>query len=179
MSRETGSTFALLVEALAAELARCDGRAAGLVEEADPRTTYELLADWERVCGLPGPCSHLYETVQERREAVVLAVTALGGASRAYFEEVAASLGVAATVEEFPPFRADYSSAGDPVAEHPDWAHTWMLRGPEVVVRPFRAGRGVAGERLRTWGHARLECEINRLKPAHTLALFAYGAEEA
>lgn len=179
LSREPDSTFANLVEALAAELARCDGRAGDLVEEADPRTTYELLADWERVCGLPGPCSHLYATVQERREAVVLALTALGGASRAYFEEVAATIGVAATVEEFPPFRADYSAAGDAAADHPDWAHTWMLHGPEVVVRPFRAGQGVAGERLRTWGHERLECEINRLAPAHTIVLFAYGEEEA
>lgn len=177
-SGDTTSTWYSLVAALARGLARLDGRADDLVEEADPRTTYELLEDWERVCGLPGDCSHLYVTVQERREAVELTVTALGGASAAYFEEVAATIGVEATVEEFPPFRADYSAAGDPVADHEDWAFTWRMRGPEVVVRPFRVGQGVAGERLRTWGHERFECEINRIAPAHTIVLFAYGDEE-
>jgi uncharacterized protein YmfQ (DUF2313 family) len=39
----------------------------------------------------------------------------------------------------------------------------------------FRAGLSAAGERLRTWGNDTLECKLNQLKPAHTIALFAYG----
>ncbi len=87
--------------AMAKEISRVDGRADDLLNELDPRTASELLTDWERVCGLPGKCSQPSETVQERREACHLVVTAQGGQSPAYYEEVAAALGIKASVEEF------------------------------------------------------------------------------
>ena len=50
------STWVKLLDGLAQELERVDSRAAALIRESDPRQALELLADWERVCGLPGDC---------------------------------------------------------------------------------------------------------------------------
>lgn len=55
--REPGSRLSRLLEAPAAELARIEGRAVALLDEADPRLTAEMLTDWERAFGLPNPCA--------------------------------------------------------------------------------------------------------------------------
>ncbi|MNJ68827.1 hypothetical protein D3C77_651150 [compost metagenome] len=83
-------------------------------------------------------------------------------------------LGYTITIEEFRPFRAGLAAAGDALTNG-GWAFTWRVHAPEVAVIPFRAGLSAAGEQLRAWGNDTLECKINQLKPAHTVALFAYG----
>jgi uncharacterized protein YmfQ (DUF2313 family) len=170
------SVYAGLLLAMADELARVDGRAEDVLDELDPRTALEMLVDWERVCGLPGACSTGAETIRQRREAVHLVITAQGGQSPAYYEEVAAALGVAIAVEEFHPFRAGASVAGDPLTND-SWTHVWRVRGPEETIKPLVAGGGAAGDALASWGNDLLECHIKRLASAHTLVTFAYGEE--
>ena len=55
------------------------------------------------------------------------------------------------------------------------WQFVWQVNAPEASIVEFDAGRSSAGEPLRSWGNELLECVINRLKPAHTYVLFAYG----
>jgi len=173
--RDPGTTLHDLLDGMSIEFARLDGRGGALPWEANPSTTAELLPDWERVAGLPDKCSGiLEETLQGRRNALLTKLTSTGGQSAEYFIELAASLGYTVTIEVFRPFRAGASLAGDPLTNGP-WAFTWLIRAPEVSVTEFRAGMSAAGERLRTWGNDTLECKINQLKPAHTVALFAYG----
>lgn len=173
--REAGTTLHDLLDGMSIELSRVDGRGEVLPNEANPATTSEMLSDWERVAGLPDKCSGvLEETLQGRRNALLTKLTSTGGQSAAYFIELAASLGYTVTIEVFRPFRAGWSAAGDALTNGP-WAFTWLIRAPEVSVTEFRAGLSAAGERLRTWGNDTLECKINQLKPAHTIALFAYG----
>ncbi|MNJ39675.1 hypothetical protein D3C77_345530 [compost metagenome] len=134
-----------------------------------------MLADWERVAGLPDKCAGTLEsTVQGRRNALLAKLTATGGQSKAYFIAIAAALGYEITIEEFRPFRAGRSTAGD-VLTNGDWMFTWRVRAPEVTVIPFRAGRSAAGEQLRAWGNDTLECKIRQRSPAHTVVLFAYA----
>lgn len=170
------SIWAMLLLAMADELSRADGRIDDLLTELDPRTSLELLPDWERVCGLPGPCSRALATIHERREAVHLVLTAQGGQSRAYYEEAAATIGVPANVEEFKPFRAGQSSAGDALTNEP-WTHTWCMRGPKETIKSFTAGGSSAGDPLASWGNDSFECHMSRIAPAHTLLIFAYGEE--
>lgn len=173
--RERGTTLETLLDGMAQELARIDERGEELIVEANPRTTSELLSDWERVAGLPDKCSGTLETtLQGRRQVLLSKLAGTGGQSVAYFIGVAASLGYEVTIEEFRPFRAGMSVAGDSLTNG-DWVFTWRVRAPEVTIITFRAGLSVAGEALRTWGNDTLECKINQLKPAHSLALFAYG----
>ncbi|WP_458368707.1 YmfQ family protein [Pseudomonas mandelii] len=173
--RDPGTTLHDLLDGMSIELARVDARGSVLPQEANPSTSAEMLADWERVAGLPDKCSGvLEETLQGRRNALLTKLTSTGGQSAAYFIELAASLGYVVTIEVFRPFRVGRSRVGDALTNGP-WAFTWLVRAPEVSVTSFRVGRSAVGERLRTWGNDTLECKLNQLKPAHTLAIFAYG----
>lgn len=173
--REAGTTLHDLLDGMSIELARVDARGNALPLEANPSSTVELLTDWERVAGLPDKCSGtLEETIQGRKQALLAKLTSTGGQSIAYFTELAAALGYEVTIEEFRPFRAGLSRAGDALTNGA-WMFTWRVRAAATAIISFRAGMSVAGERLRTWGNDTLECKINQLKPAHTVALFAYG----
>ena len=91
--RDAESNLGRLLHSLAEELARIDARGGDLINEADPRTAFELLSQWEKVCGLPDECSALSETLAARRGAVLAKLTALGGQTPDYFIELAATLG--------------------------------------------------------------------------------------
>lgn len=172
--RDPDSTLGRTLAALAEELARVDARALDLLDEADPRTAYELLPDWEKTCGLPDACAGLGASLQERRAAVVARVTHRGGQSPAYFQGLAASLGYAATVSEHQPFRAGQGRAGDPVYG-PDWIFAWRVTTAQTAPRAlFRAGQSAAGERLASWGLEPLECAVRAAAPAHTHVIFSY-----
>lgn len=164
-----------LLHGMADELARLDGRGVDLLREILPSTTVELLTDWERVAGLPDRCNgELEETLQGRRATLLSKLSSGGGQSPQYFIDVAAALGFEITITEFRPFRAGWSSAGDPLTNG-DWVFYWRVNAPEETIVSFRAGLSRAGEPLRSWGNELLECKINTLKPAHTIVLFAYG----
>ena len=165
-----------MLGALAAELARVDGRVRQLVDEDDPRIAAELLLDWERVAGLPDTCVALSgqnQSIAQRRAARVARLTMLGGQSKAYFIALAASLGYTVTITEFRPFRAGQSRSGDPVATN--WQFAWQVNAPLNTVTPFRAGNAVAGDQVNSWGNKLLECVLSRFKPAHTTVVFAYS----
>jgi uncharacterized protein YmfQ (DUF2313 family) len=180
--REEGSVLMQLVRALADELARVDGRASDLFEEADPRTALELLRRWEDVAGLPDACVPAPGSIGERQAAVHMKLTALGGQSRQWYVDRAAALGFAITIDEFQPFRMG-SRMGDRL-NGPAWAHVWRINvlppavdtGQGVSLRYFRMGSRM-GDRLVGFGNLDLECTMERLKPAHTTLIFSYQIE--
>lgn len=177
-----GGIFARLLLAFGAEFARIDARALDLIEEADPRTTLELLPDWERVAGLPDTCTGVPDEVTERHAALHQKIAGVGGQNAAIFIEIAARLGYAITIEEHDPCRVG-ARCGDP-ANGEDWAFAWT-----VHVQPFegyleessfyayaKAG-DPCGVRVRGFGALDVECMIRRAAPAHTTVLFAYDVE--
>lgn len=172
--RDGEAVVSKVLLAIADALARLDARAKNLMDEFDPRTTLELLPDWERVFDLPDPCVTSTQTIQQRRNAIVAKMTNVGGQSRAYFIALAAALGYEITITEFRPFKAGRSRAGDALTNG-DWVFAWRVNAPEATIFSFRAGQSAAGERLRTWGNQELECAIAAKKPAHTHVIFAYG----
>lgn len=172
--KDDDATLTRLLGALAAELARVDGRAQQLVEEADPRTVAELFADWERVAGLPDACAQAFggdQTMAQRRAALVGRLTTLGGQSPAYFIGLAATLGYAITITEF---RAH--CVNDDV-ECPlydtAWNFAWQVNAALNTVTAITVDSTVE-DPLAAWGNALLECVIKRLKPAQTTVLFSY-----
>jgi uncharacterized protein YmfQ (DUF2313 family) len=91
-----------------------DKRAADLLEiESDPRTTTELLPDWERNFGLPDPCYTAPQSVGQRQLALVMRMTMLGAQSRAFFIGVAAMLGYTITITEYRVFVVGIDGCGD------------------------------------------------------------------
>ena len=195
---EAGTVLAAMLEASAEELVRLDGAARLLMDESNPRTAVDALADWERTLGLPDECGGTADTLTERRAQVLLKLVRPVGQDMPFFEALAASMGYPATVEEFRPFAADESGAEDylndapggavvdrsasPATFQPSQYHGWLfvfrLNVAEAYpARWFQADSSGAEDRLATWGNSEFECAINRAKPAHTIALFGYGAQ--
>ncbi|WP_339860370.1 YmfQ family protein [Thalassospira alkalitolerans] len=172
-ARDADASLTRLLRAFAAPLSRVHNRALDLIEEIDPRTSVELLSDWERVCGLPDPCSGQPESLAERRDQVVAKLAARGGQSKAFFIELAKNLGYEVTITEFRPFTC-VSNCNDSLTQG-DWRFAWQVNAPEETIRDFVA-ISACNEPLRTWGNEPLECNITRLKPAHTRVIFTYGA---
>lgn len=166
------STLTSFLDAWAQEYGRTQARLDTLIEEADPRTTYELLSDYERIFGLPTQCMYgIMQTLEQRRNALVTQMTATGGQSIAYFISLALTAGFAITITEFTPFNVGMT-VNQPIYGT-DWAYAWQVNAPLNTVTTFKVTSGV-NEALGTWGNSLLECLINRFKPAHTIALFAY-----
>ena len=165
---------AKLINALADEMEVVDGAAEAFLNDFFPDTTSQFLPDWERVAGLPDPCSGLAATIGLRRQDLLTKLTSIGGQNRQYFIDLAASLGYTITITEFNPFRTGISRTGDAL-NGVDWQHAWQVNGVENEIQYFRVGVSATGDALRSWGQTRLECLLNRLKPAHTILLFEYA----
>lgn len=172
--REAEATLTKLLAALAEELARVDARAEDLLDEADPRTAYELLADWERVAGLPDPCVTDTQSTDQRRAVLVARLAHLGGQSAAYFINIAVALGYpGATVSEFRPATCN-DDCNDAIGTE-DWRFAWRLNLPQAAAVFVATCNSTCNDALQGWGNTALECVVNRVKPAHTTVLFAYG----
>lgn len=174
--RAANASLTKLLDAFAEELARIDSRALNAVDESDGRMALELLADWERVCGLPDSCSaSVATTLQERRGAVVAKLTAQGGASRAYFIALAASMGYTIEIDEFRPFVTGLSRCGEILGGGHSVRHQWRVRIPVARYTAFRTGSSQCGDLLGKLARATdLECKFKRLKPAHTHLIVSY-----
>lgn len=179
-ARRVGANFWKLFSACGEELARVHEAALHLLDELTPSQTVDSLAEWEEELGLPEGCVESPATDDaSRRKEIFRKANSLGGSSAAYFEALAALHGFDIRVEEFyllaSPFKAGHSAAGDALTQGP-WLFTWRVVVPIAAanVTEFKAGHSAAGDPLRRWGLEELECFIDRLKPSHTLVVYAY-----
>ena len=155
------SVLSKLLLGVADELVRIDGRAQDLLNEWDPRAATETLEDWEFALGITPVTG---ATTAERRLLCATKLLARGGATPLYFAFLAVSMGFVVGAIAYPA------------------AHVWRMpinlatsTSPfGLVTQEFRAGASRAPDRLNSWTVPELENEINRLKPAHTRALFVY-----
>lgn len=145
-----------LLDALAEELARIDGRIQNLVNEVFPNTTVEMITDWERNTGLPFKCTGALETLQQRRAAILSVLTIERSLSAMYYIELASRLGFDITIDETAAYTWQVTAAVDENAVY------------------FRAGQSAAGDPLIQTLNNLLECVMQLLKPAHTVVTFNY-----
>lgn len=143
--------------ALAQSFERVDAAAQGLLVDAFPTTAVGLLPEWEETLGLPDPCAGEAPTISARQGQVAARLQQPGGQSIPFLIAFAAQLGFEMDVKEFMPWRVGLSSCTDPVAPE-GWAHVWQAFVSADASQPV------------------LECELQRLKPAHTILMFVFGA---
>ncbi len=207
--RSIGSRLYKTVRGLMGVVAAWAGDAARFLNvEAYPPISSLLLPDWERVLGLPEPCFPIALTVEERRAAVLEKLQRRpGGASRAYFFQLARRLGYhedgpspyqlpmmlpgqlgrlrQISITEYRPFMAGVSRCADATWQiaHPEIRFYWRVHVPDPRLTWFRCGGG--GGRSGQDPHLTirraedLECVFQTYKPAHTVCLFAYeGSNE-
>lgn len=169
---ESSTTLSKFLLGLSDELARVDGRGVTLIDEWDPRTTFELLGDWERVYGLPDPCVGTDPSIVQRRASLVAKVIGIGGQTPAYFIAVAAALGFSITITEFSPHTVDDDVEAPIVGD--DWAYAWLVTAPLNTVGELTVEETV-DDPLSWWTNLVLECVLQALKPAHTQIVFQFG----
>jgi uncharacterized protein YmfQ (DUF2313 family) len=169
-----GSNLEAVLGALAEEMGRLETRADELrLREADPRSAVELLTEWEATVGLPDACSPAAPSLSQRQQAVHTRLTEDGDVSEAAWIARAAKLGHAITVTETFPSRAGRMQSGDQLA--PEGAvFSLLITAPTVLTHPFLAGDAQAGDPLGSFNSARLVCELNRVRPAHTRLNFDF-----
>lgn len=178
----SGTTYAQFLEGVATEFARLETRAAELEFESDPRTTTELLIEWERNLGIPGNCGSLGSTTIIRRAVAAAKLASQGGQSREYFIGVALQLGWAIQIEEHcPPGIGSPCNwgAGRGLAGA-GWPWTWTVHAPPAAFEVFEAGQSAAGDPITSLNlDELLECTLQAIAPAHTVLLFEYDLPPA
>jgi uncharacterized protein YmfQ (DUF2313 family) len=140
-SRDPAAKLTALLDGWARAYASVDARQSNLLIDAFPASTVELLPEWEATLGLPDPCLGQLPTIAQRQAQVLARIGAVGGQSIPYLIAFAAILGFAVGIQEFAPFRAGVSHAGDSVngAQAP------------TAGEYFTAGDGAAGDALVDW----------------------------
>jgi uncharacterized protein YmfQ (DUF2313 family) len=166
------SVLRSLLHAWGDELARVDGRAQDLLDEADPRDTAELLAEWEVMAGLPGACVGLGATVALRRAALLAKLTEPGGYHPDDYIDEAADIGFTVTLTEFTPTECG-DDCGIPMYDAA-WWFALQIDGDLITEQAAVVGGSACGDPLRFFGNELLECVLKEFRQAHVELLFAY-----
>lgn len=174
--RGADTLLAALLEPMAGELSLLEQMAAAMIDELDPRSASLCLSDYERVLG-PDPCGRDPSSMPlaDRRQLAHQRWTGRGGASRAYFIGLAAKRGVAITISENRVSYAGELVAGEELVEPPE-QFIWTVHLAFTEESLFEAGEGQAGDRLYDLIISDIDCDIRRLRPAHTEVVFDYGS---
>jgi len=164
--------FNKLLTAWSIEFARIDAEVDRLITETDPRTTVELLPDYERVFGLPTDCMiGQSQTLDQRHAALVSQMTNTGGQSAIYIIQTAANAGYTITITEYR-IATVGMYVNDPLYDD-NWQYAFCINAPLNAINYMTVASGV-DEPFSSWSNVALECLINRIKPAHTISIFSY-----
>lgn len=149
--------FLALLRGLSREAARVEGRAIDLIAEADPRTTTELLSDWERVYALPEKCGTPPATIEGRRAALHAKMSARSVGNVPFFLELAANLGFpdAQVHRMYEPFVCTSECTDALYGVEGYWVNTFLLLPNDT-----------------NENDGTLRCLANAYKQAHEIAIF-------
>lgn len=174
-----------LVGALAVEACRIEERSIDFLNELDPKSTFEMIDNWERLLGIPDECTPTDSdpSLFERRVRICQKLVTGGGQTPAFYQELAEQLGYDADVidvQNFKDFRVGQAVVGDRLSNGSNlgtgWGYTFAIVAPAALVRQFRVGQSTVGEPLQLFENDTLECVIEKFKPAHVNVLFSFGS---
>jgi len=157
-----GTRYDKWLQAAAIELARIHNVLASvLADEMNPGTSRLIIDAWLTALGVPDGCVDVPTTTSGKQALAVARWLATNGNDPDFFIAVAANLGFTVTITEtpYPPFRFGSSRFGDPM-NGAEAQFYWRVNASASLTADERA---------------LLECEFNRLKPAHTIAEFVYS----
>lgn len=161
----TSTGVQALYEGLAGEWRRLMLRAGVAVAQFLGSTATETLDTWIAEYGLDtDECTSVPAAEADQQAFVAAAETAQGGQSASYFVAVAASMGIAITIDEGP--TAPYPTPECGVAEcgdeltGADGPFVWIVNAPSATSSTLRAA---------------LECRFEKIKPANTWVEYVYA----
>ncbi|MGV8870622.1 MAG: YmfQ family protein [Janthinobacterium svalbardensis] len=180
--RALTTVLSSLLESFAHGMAQMDFRLQELLTEINPSTSSSLLPEWEAFVALPDECCNLMSgSMEERQRLVVSRLTDVGSLSRAYFLQMATDLGYQdVAITEFRPTHCEMTCQAPLMDEQ--FRFLWKVNLPHQGDKHaiFRVDSR-CDERLDRYTFGALECQLMRLKPAHTQLIFTYKevADEA
>lgn len=145
----------------------CELLADRLLDEDDPRTALLQIPAWERVLG----SSALTDTAS-RRTFLAAKLNEVGGQSKQYFIDLAASLGYTITIDEFSP--ATVMSDVMTMLFNTEWRFVWRVNSTANSNYRQSTVMDTVMDAFASWGNADFEAAIREDAPAHTFVLFFY-----
>lgn len=168
------SNLQRLLAGWAEGFARLEARAEQLLLEMDPRTVYELLAEYESVLGFPDRCTGELLSLDARRAAVVGRLIAKGSQRAEQYVQIAEALGYeGAWVEDFE--QAHCESDCEVFLNEPPWPSTFVLHLPSDGVTLGATCESDCEDFLGEVMQSAIECLVSRVKPSHLAVVFQYG----
>lgn len=160
----------------AAELVKIDSRKDRLIDESDPRTTNEMLSDWERNYGLPDECTPIGSNIERRRNTLVTKINFLGDMRPIAYIAIAKELNYDVDLNEWSPFVCGSSECGSTdMLGGEEIRFVWNFNIYGVSETFFETGLSVCGDPLGAWQDAdELICRVNKQKPSHTKVFYFY-----
>lgn len=101
----------------------------GLLPDAFPSTTVDLLTEWQSALAQPDPAGPTPANLAQAQQFVAAKFSLPGGQSVASFLAFAAAYGFSITVDQRAPFRAGQSRAGQQCGTT-DWFYAWYIHLP-------------------------------------------------
>lgn len=149
-----------LLRALSYHCSRIEIRGHDLLREFDPTTMNELLSDWERVLNLPGDNPSPPSTLSGRRSAVHARLLGYGDPNYLFYEGISEGLGYVDPIVLpylFTPAVAN-SAITNPLTNNTNggWSFAWLVLAITSSLDDT------------------LEWQIDKLTPAHTIALYTF-----
>lgn len=175
--RLPGSAIAGLLRPLAERHGIVEREAASLLDQVDPGLAVELIEDYERVLG-PDPCGRdlLLTRLVDRQAYARQRWTASGQPTPAFIVQLAADLGLTATVEEFDPPVCGPAECGDGVeCSEPEQVFVWKILTTADRLIDAECGLSECGDLLGDYEAPLIECVIRAWAPAHTTPVFDYS----
>jgi uncharacterized protein YmfQ (DUF2313 family) len=180
-TRDPNSILVQLLNALSYELARLDNRCYELLVESNPLNSTELLDEYEEDFGIEIPSTD----TTKRQEAIATKTVASGGLFKEYYTSVAVSLGYTITFYEFAPFWVGLMTGSSPCGDQTN-IFVFMVRvdtnfdcggftvGFDAGFTAPRSITDIDPVCAMTRNLDSLIAEIDRIKPAHTFALYDF-----
>lgn len=170
--RNPDAVLTKLLRSWADEFARESGRVDDLLNEFIPVDVQEMLPDWERVLGLPDACCSfdVALTVDQRRTNLNHKLTSAGGQSRQFYIDLAAKLGYTdVSIDEFR--LATCTDSCESTVYGREWKFAWQMNVGDYISIHTMSCSDPCDSPLRSWVQTELQCRINQLKAAHTVAI--------
>lgn len=178
---EAGSTLMKLLQGLAGEYARLEQRGCDLIEEMDPRTTFELIDDWERVLGLPSDCGPPPTSLEDRRAAILARLINNNASTLETLRMIAAAWGAPATIRRRVPIQLGLWQLGEGhELGPPEMRFLTNVDFGFEAVKYFRVGESAVGDRLADVNQPQSAiCALQEAAPAHTKLTFTFTGPDA
>lgn len=155
-------------------LDRVQVSAGTLLTESDPCTCYLTLPDWERIAGLPDTCDgSTVLNLEARRRRLASRLIGRGGSSSVWIADYLSSLGYAIVgVDEFS--LANCSGDCNQSVLDSAWLFAFRINISGGLPISYSSCIGGCDDALAVWDAGGLTCRIDKVKPAHTLAILNF-----